>query len=304
MKKTYVYAACAILLWSTLPTISKLLLNQTDSYTVLCVSSLCAAVALAIINLCSGKWSIIKRYRFADYLKMAAIGAPGVFLYYILYYEGTTRMPASQAFIINYLWPIMSIVFACILLGEKLTVRKTIAVVMSFLGVFTVAGGDILHFNADTLIGMLSCFGAAVCYGLFTALTKKSHYDTQIVMTVSMITAFIGSLALIWLRGDGIAIMPTQIPGILWNGVGAMALANLSWALALSTGNTAKVSNFAYITPFLSLVWTFFILGEPIEPLSVIGLCLIVAGIFVQLKDHKQNADKAPLPNSPHTEQP
>lgn len=303
MKKSYLYAACAILLWSTLPTISKLLLSEMDSYTVLCVSSLCAAVTLVIINLCSGKWSIIKSYRFTDYLKMAAIGAPGVFIYYVLYYEGTTRMLASQAFIINYLWPIMSIVFACILLRERLTVRKTIAVVMSFMGVFTVAGGDLLRFDANVAVGMLCCFGAAVCYGLFTALTKKSHYDTQIVMTISMITAFVGSLTLIWLRGDSIAIMPTQIPGILWNGACAMALANLSWALALSAGNTAKVSNFAYITPFLSLVWTFFILGEPIKPLSVIGLCLIVVGIFVQLKDHKQSADNTPLKSDTHAEQ-
>ncbi len=290
MKKSYLYAAGAILLWSTLPTISKLLLGEMDSYTVLCVSSLCAAVALVIINLCSGKWNTIKAYRFTDYLKMAAIGAPGVFIYYALYYEGTTRMLASQAFIINYLWPIMSIVFACVLLGEKMTLRKAIAVAMSFLGVFTVAGGDILHFDADVAIGTLCCFGAAVCYGLFTALTKKSRYDTQIVVTVATVTAFVGSLALVWLRGGTIAITPTQIPGILWNGVGTMALANLSWALALSSGNTAKVSNLAYITPFLSLVWTRLILSEPIQPLSVVGLCLIIAGVFVQLKDGQRKS--------------
>ncbi len=290
MKKSYLYAAGAILLWSTMPTISKLMLGELDSYTLLCVSSLWAAVALIIVSLCSGKWSIIKSYRFTDYLKMAAIGAPGVFIYYVLYYEGTTRMLASQAFIINYLWPIMSIVFACILLREKLTLRKAIAVAMSFLGVFTVAGGDILRFDADVAIGTLCCFGAAVCYGLFTALTKKSQYDTQIVVTVSMITSFVGSLALVWLRGGAIAIIPAQIPGILWNGVGTMAIANLSWALALSSGNTAKVSNLAYITPFLSLVWTCLVLGEPIQPMSVIGLCLIIAGVFVQLKDGRQKS--------------
>lgn len=66
-----------------------------------------------------------------------------------------------------------------------------------------------------------------------------------------------------------------------------MALANLSWAMALSCGNTAKVSNLAYITPFLSLAWTFFILKEPIDPISVVGLCMIVVGITVQLMGPK-----------------
>jgi len=44
----------------------------------------------------------------------------------------------------------------------------------------------------------------------------------------------------------------------------------------------------------LSLVWTFFILKEPIEPMSILGLCMIVVGIFIQLKgkDRQKNPAK------------
>ena len=287
MKKTYLYAAAAIFMWSTMPTISKLLLGEMDSYELLCIGSLFATVALFVINLCGKKMAIMKSYSCKDYLKMAAIGLPGVFFYYALYYAGTAKMLASQAFIINYLWPIMSIVFACILLGEKMTLRKGIAVAMSFLGVFTVAGDDLIHFDGGTLLGILFCFGAAVCYGLFTALNKKSSYDKQVSMMVAMLMAFLPSLVIVLVRGGSLLLTPSQIPGMVWNGVFTMALANLAWALALSSGNTAKVSNLAYITPFLSLVWTFFVLKEPVDPLSVIGLCLIVVGIFIQLKDGK-----------------
>jgi drug/metabolite transporter (DMT)-like permease len=284
MKKSYIYAAAAIAMWSTMATISKVLLGEMDSYKVLCVSTFFATVAMLIINLCSKKWNIMKGYCLKDYLKMAAIGLPGVFLYYAFYYAGAAKMPASQAFIVNYLWPIMSIVFACVVLKEKITLRKIIAVIMSFLGVFTVAGDDLIHFNGETVTGMLCCFGAAVCYGLYTAINKKSTYDKQVSMTVAMFAAFLPSLVVMLIRGENLWIQPMQLPGILWNGVVTMALANLAWALALSAGNTAKVSNLAYITPFLSLVWTFLILKEPIKPLSILGLCMIVAGIFIQLK--------------------
>ena len=292
MKKSYLYAAAAIVMWSTMPTISKLLLGEMDSYKVLCISTLFATVAMLVINLCSKKWQIMKSYCFTDYLKMAAIGLPGVFLYYVFYYAGTARMLASQAFIINYLWPIMSIIFACIVLKEKMTVRKWIAVGLSFLGVFTVAGEDLIHFHADTVLGMVFCFAAAVCYGLYTALNKKSSYDKQVSMTVAMFVAFLPSLIIVLVQGGDIWIAPAQIPGMIWNGVVTMALANLSWALALSSGNTAKISNLAYITPFLSMVWTFFILKESINLISVLGLCLIVVGIFIQLKDGKEKALK------------
>jgi len=271
-------------MWSTMSTISSLLLGKMDNYTVLAVSSFFATVAMIVIVLASRKLKLALSYSIADYLKMAGIGLPGVFLYYVFYYEGATRLPASQAFITNYLWPIMSIVFAVIILRERMTVPKAVAVLMSFAGIFTVAGDDILSLSIGSIKGTLFCFAGAVCYGLFTVLNKKSSYDRQISMTVAMFTSFILSLIMVLLKGGSLSFSPSQIPGILWNGVFTMALANLSWTLALSKGNTAKISNLAYITPFLSLVWTFLILEEAIKPTSLIGLCMIVAGIFIQLK--------------------
>jgi drug/metabolite transporter (DMT)-like permease len=79
-----------------------------------------------------------------------------------------------------------------------------------------------------------------------------------------------------------------QILGLLWNGIFVIGIATVAWNLALKYGSTAKISTLAYITPFLSLVWTFFVLKEPIKPLSVIGLMLIIIGIFIQIKDQKR----------------
>jgi len=155
---------------------------------------------------------------------------------------------------------------------------------MSFAGVFTVAGNDILSFSTDSILGTVFCIAGAVCYGLFTVLNKKSPYDKQISMMMAMFASFVLSLAVVLFCGGSFAIEPAKLPGIVWNGVFTMALANLSWTLALSGANTAKVSNLAYITPFLSLVWTYFVLDEIPSPMSVVGLCLIVCGIFIQLR--------------------
>ncbi len=288
MKKSYIFAVGAIALWSTMATISKLLLDKMDSYKVLFLSTFFAFIVMLITNLACKKWQIMKTYSFKDYLKMALIGLPGVFLYYVFYYEGSAKMAASQAFIINYLWPIMSVVFACIVLKEKMTVRKIVAVLLSFVGVFTVAGEDLINFNAQSVLGVFLCFLAAVSYGLYTALNKKCPYDKQVLTTVAMLSAALPSLVVVLLRGENVMISFKEVPGILWNGVFTMAIANLLWTLALAKGNTAKISNLAYITPFLSLVWTFFVLNEPIKPLSVLGLCIIVIGIFIQLKGDKK----------------
>ena len=60
-----------------------------------------------------------------------------------------------------------------------------------------------------------------------------------------------------------------------------------SWALALEKGDTAKISNLAYITPFLSLIWTGLILKEKISIYAIIGLIVIILGILIQLKDKR-----------------
>jgi len=55
------------------------------------------------------------------------------------------------------------------------------------------------------------------------------------------------------------------------------------WLKALSLSeSTGRVSNLVYLTPFVSLIFIHTILGEKIYYTSIIGLCLIVGGIFTQ----------------------
>ena len=71
---------------------------------------------------------------------------------------------------------------------------------------------------------------------------------------------------------------------LLWS---TSAIGFTSWVMALEKGDTAKISNLAYITPFLSLIWIALILKEKISIFSIIGLIVIVLGIIIQLKDKR-----------------
>ena len=287
MKKTYLYAASAIFCWSTVATVVKLLLGSFNSMQILSVSTLFAFLALLAVNIISGNIKNLKKYKAKDFLISVLIGLPGTFFYYIFYYAGTSKMAASQAFIINYLWPIMSIVFACIILGERLTPRKCIAVVLSFFGVVVVSSKGIFSNSNGIVLGAVLCFLGAVSYGVFTALNQKFHYEKRLSMMINYAVTFVLTTIINVSGGNLPQLAPIQVLGFAWNGAATMAIAGTAWMLALESGKTAKISNLAYITPFLSLVWTRLVLKEPIAPLSLIGLGLIVLGIFIQLKDKK-----------------
>ncbi len=287
MKKSYILAGSAILFWSTMATISKLLLGSFSSTQVLCFSSVFAFLFLLIKNIATKNLIRIKKYNIKDILIMILIGLPGVFVYNLFYYMGAARMEASQAFIINYLWPIMSVVFACILLKERLTVRKVIAIVLSFLGVVVSALADLSALDGGMLLGALFIFLAAVSYGFFTGINQKFNFDKNISMMFTYFATFIITLIMMLASKESVSLDLFSIAGFAWNGVLVMGVATTAWAIALEGGNTAKISNLAYITPFASLVWTFIFLGEEISIFSVLGLIIIVFGILIQLKDKK-----------------
>jgi drug/metabolite transporter (DMT)-like permease len=216
------------------------------------------------------------------------IGLPSTFFYYVFFYAGTSLMLASQAFIVNYLWPIMSVLFACIILKEKMTIRKTIAICISFVGVIVVTSGELLSFNTKTLLGVLCCVLGAVSYGIFTAINQKFDYDKRNTMMLSYGSTFVLTTIINAVAGNLFIPSALQTIGFAWNGVCTMAIATTVWVIALGYGKTAKISNLAYITPFLSLVWTSIFLKEKISILSVVGLIIIVLGIFIQLKDKEE----------------
>ena len=291
MRKEYICAIISVLLWSTTATVSKLLLGSLDSMQILLVSSLFSFIFLLIINCINGSIKEIKKYKSKDYLIIFSLGLIGIFLYDLFFYLGINAMQASQAFIINYLWPIMTVLFACIFLKEKFTFKKIIAIIISFIGVIIVSSnGNIFNIDKSSIMGTVYCMLAAILYGLFSVLNKKQNYNKYTSMMLFYLGSFI--ISLIYILASKKTFVPelNQLLGMLWIGIFTSAIAYTSWALALAKGDTARISNIAYLTPFISLIWTGIVLKEKISLYSVLGLVIIVLGILIQMKN-KNNVE-------------
>ena len=216
------------------------------------------------------------------------MGFVGYFVYNAAYYMGLDRLSAQDACVINYLWPLMTVIFSCLILKERFTIAKGAAALLSFAGVAIVATkGDFSGFMNIDFIGVLCCLTAAVSYGIYSAFNKKYDYDQEPAMFVYFaLTAFFSG---IWALREhsSIALSPLQFIGVLWIGIVVSAAGYLVWNLALNRGDTAKISNLAYITPFLAMVLSCLILKEPFDPHTLLGLLLIISGIAVQMRGGK-----------------
>ncbi len=295
--KYYVFALVTVLLWSTAATSVKSLTGSLPALCVLGYSSLFASLFLLLLLPARGQGGKLKAYGLRDYGRLAGLGFLGMFLYSALYYFGIDRLTAQEACILNYLWPVMIVVFSCLILREPFTGRKAGAVALSFSGVLVIAlfglARDGGRFSGD-LPGIAACVLAAVCYGLFCVLNKKLDLDQTVGMVVfwgiTCLCAFLLSLA------EGQMVLPSlpQLGGMVWLGIAVHGLPYLLWAVALNgVENTARIANLAYLTPILSVIVSAAALGEALSPAYLIALLLILAGIVIQnLPEGRRRKDR------------
>lgn len=283
MKKNYIYALLTVSIWSTMAAVAKMILFDIPNLETLSISSIFAFVFLLIINIKNGLIRELKQYSVKDYVIMAGLGFLGLFMYSALYYYGLTQLSSQEACIINYLWPIMLVIFSCIILKEKFTAIKGIAMLCSFVGIVILSTGNTSVANENSMSGIISCIIAAACYGLFSVLNKKADYNQNIAMMVIWFVVAVCSAILGPITEDWKPIEGTQWLGMLWLGVVIDAVAYLLWALALKgVKNTAKIANLAYLTPFLSLVVSAVVLNEQVSFRAIVALIFIVGGILLQ----------------------
>jgi len=287
--KSYLFALVSVFLWASIAGVTKLLLQGLDSLQILFISTGFASLTLLLINVFSKKLHIIKQYKIKDYLKIVLTGFIGIFCYSFFLFTALFYLPAQEAFIINYLWPIMIVIFAIIILKEKLTIKKVIAMALSFIGIIiVVTKGNISSIDLSNPLGIALAISAAVCYGLFSVLVKKHKYDETVSMMLYHITGFLIAFVAVKSFSNIPDLNVFQTLGLAWLGGLTSGIGYVTWAIALKSGDTAKIANLAFITPFLSLIYIYVILGEKISIYSFVGLVIIVAGILIQSRNKEK----------------
>ena len=143
------------------------------------------------------------------------------------------------------------------------------------------------NMDQNFLFGAIFCALGAVSYGVFTAFNTKFGYDKRISMMLNYAVTFVITSIINALNGDLFIPSAIQCLGFAWNGMFTMAVAATLWVMALRIGKTEKISNLAYITPFVSMLWTALILHEKITVYSIVGIVVIVSGVLLQMSKSK-----------------
>jgi drug/metabolite transporter (DMT)-like permease len=182
------------------------------------------------------------------------------------------------------------LIFAWILLNEKITWRRLIALLLATFGVVAVIDPRSAQLNPGLFLGNLSLIGAAITWALYSVLVRKTTQNLD-VLAFSLL-AFLGGLPITMPAGAwewqtmGVGQISLGIVGgVLFLGIISTALAMVLWnsAFALVDANLASLTFFAQPVVGTLLGWLF--LGEVITPLFLLGGFLIGLGLIIASRD-------------------
>lgn len=277
----------AVLCWSTVATAFKLSLNYLSPLQLILLASLVSWVFLSMILLTQGRAQELFRLSKKDYGWSLVFGLMNPALYYLLLFSAYDALPAQEAQALNYSWAIVMTLLAVPLLAQRLSRFDLVAAALCYFGVLMIATrGDVLGLNFANINGVLLAIASTVVWSLYWILNQKDEREPVIGLCLNFSFALPIIFAAAYFSGDLAALFtsPWQaLVGGFYVGIFEMGLAFLLWLKAMKLAeNTAKVANLIFISPFLSLVLISVFLDEEILSSTLIGLCLIVAGLVLQ----------------------
>ena len=285
-KTATAFALLAVLMWSTVATAFKITLTYFSALQMLLVSSLVSSLVLVFICAYQHKLTQLKKTFFKKPYFYLLMGGINPFLYYLLLFQAYDLLPAQQAQSLNYTWAITLSLLAVPVLGHKLRRNDIIAIIFGYLGALIIATkGDLLSLNFDSPLGVLLALLSTLLWACYWIFNSKNNSDP----IISLLLCFLCSLPMILLTVlifDDIRVVNWQgWLGATYIGLFEMGLAFVAWLTALKYAeSTSKISNLIFISPFVSLLLLSQIIGETIYPATIIGLTLIILGLFIQKK--------------------
>jgi len=262
----------------------KLTLNYMEPPLLLLISSLTAVVFLGTFIVITGRHTKLSNLITRDLFNSALMGLFNPFLYYMVLFHAYSMILAQEAVTLNYLWPVMLVVFSIIFLKQQISIRSIVAILVSFTGTFIIAiQGDFRSIGLSNPVGYLLASGSSLFWASFFILNMKDKREAYSKMFLNFCFGFL--YILIWNLATGAFSLPGYQGwlGAIYIGIFEMGLTFALWLTALNLSSTAaKVSNLVYISPFLSLLLVSLIIGEKIMPSTIIGLAIIVSGIALQ----------------------
>ncbi|PXX99907.1 DMT family transporter [Halomonas sp. LBP4] len=280
-RQAMLFGLGAVALWSTVATAFKVALSYMSPLELMWIASL---VSWALIGVLVARQGLLGEALGRGWRTAAWAGLMNPVAYYLVLFAAYDRLPGQEAMALNYTWALAMAFLAVPILGQRLTRIDVLAGLVAYSGVWVIATrGAVFDVAFADPLGVGLALASTLLWALYWLLNARDH-RSPLVAQWQNFSVGVPVLTVLLLAGPGL-----QWHG--WAGLGAgvyvglfeMGIAFVLWQLAVHrVSRTARVANLIFLSPPVSLVLLFFIVGEPILPSTLVGLVLILGGLGLQ----------------------
>ena len=289
MNRTLVGILCglgAAAIWGGMYVVSKVVLDIIPPFSLVSLRLILGALTLVLVLLLRGFPKIPRK----QLLEVLGVGLVGYGISLSLQFLGTKLSTAANGSLVTSATPAFVLIFASILLKEKITALRIVALFLATLGVVAVIDPRSAQLNPDLFLGNILLLGAAVTWALYSVLVRKATRNLDVI-PFSLI-AFLGGLPIsipagAWeLKTLGVGeISLGVVGGVLFLGIISTALAMVLWNNAFALVDASLVSLTFFAQPVVGTVLGWVFLGERITPLFLFGGFLIGLGLVISSRE-------------------
>ena len=272
------------MLWSTVATAFSLSLEYLTPLQLVTLAAVVSWCFFAARLGSPARWASLRATSFKERITGLLMGWLNPGLYYLVLFAAYDQLPAQEAMAINYSWGITLALIAAPLLRQRLTPGALLAACISYSGIVVIATrGSPLSLDFAQPLGVGLALLSTLLWSLYWVINTRLSVDPEVNLFLNFSGALPLLLGLLWWSGTPLPVVWQGWVGGLYVGLFEMGLAFVLWMGAMkATTSTLRISSLIFLSPPLSLILIWMIAGEPVKAYTLIGLILILFGLWLQ----------------------
>lgn len=270
----------AILLWSSLAVLT-LGTASLPPFQVLAIVFLFGGLCGLAGNAADGSGLRALRQPWPAFL----LSTIGLFGYHALYFIAFRHAPAVEANLVNYLWPLLIVVFAAFVPGVGLRAGQLVGTLVALAGVIVMlTRGRALDIDPAHAWGYAAAAMASLTWAAYSVLNRRfaevpSAAIAGPCLAVSALAAIVHFASERTVAPDAL-----QWVALVFMGIGPTGIAFRLWDGGTKRGDLALLGTLSYAAPVLS---TGFLLASgrvDAHPTQAIALALLLLGAWISVR--------------------
>ena len=274
----HTYAIITVIFWSLGYVFTRLTIQYFTAFSLGFLRYFVASCTLIIVVL------LVKMAppQKSDLPWFIASGAIGFFFYIIVFNKGVETVNSITGSVILSTVPVITALLARFIFEEKLHVFQWGAIAIEFIGVLVLTMMNGI-FSINT--GLFWLFLAVLALSVYNLFQRKLTKTYTALQSCSF-SIFFGTILLAIFIPNSIKEV-SHAPGIqliyvIFLGVFSSAIAFVAWSKAFAKApKTSQVSNYMFVTPFLTSILGFLIMKEVPDLATFVGGTIILFGVFL-----------------------